>query len=93
MKEGTTTSEKYEGKSVAEQNSIDLAWGLLMDPEYKDLQTAIYANENEFRRFRQLVVNSVIATDIFDKVRLGHGLAVACNDVKVPALTKPFCRI
>eukprot|EP00934_Nitzschia_sp_Nitz4_P007763 Nitzschia sp. Nitz4//scaffold37_size175936//118664//127302//NITZ4_002057-RA/size175936-augustus-gene-0.10-mRNA-1//1//CDS//3329549821//7753//frame0 len=67
VREETSTAVKYGNQSVAEQNSIDLAWNLLMDPTYKDLQTAIYANESEFRRFRQLVVNSVMATDIFDK--------------------------
>ena len=67
VKENTDTSVKYEGKSVAEQNSIDLAWEMLMDPSLGDLRSCIYANDSEFKRFRQLVVNSVMATDIFDK--------------------------
>lgn len=66
VKEKTNNAIKYAGKSVAEQNSVDLAWELLMEPEYGDLQKSIYSNETEFRRFRNLVVNSVIATDIFD---------------------------
>jgi class 3 adenylate cyclase len=57
----------YKGKSVAEQNSVDLAWDLLMDEEYSDLRAAIYKTESEKKRFRQLVVNSVMATDIMDK--------------------------
>jgi len=65
-KEKTPTAVKYDGKSVAEQNSIDLAWNLLLKPEYSDLQDCIYTNESEFQRFRNLVVNSVCATDIFD---------------------------
>ena len=28
----------YDNKSVAEQNSVDVAWELLMDPEYGNLQ-------------------------------------------------------
>ena len=67
QRERTSTAIRYGGKSIAEQNSVDLAWGLLMDSEYEDLQKCIYSNEVEFKRFRQLVVNSVIATDIFDK--------------------------
>jgi class 3 adenylate cyclase len=57
----------YEGRSVAEQNSVDLAWELLMGDSYADLRAAIYGNKCEKGRFRQLVVNSVMATDIMDK--------------------------
>jgi class 3 adenylate cyclase len=67
VKENSHTATKYAEKSVAEQNSVDLAWDLLMEDEYKDLCKAIYCNQNEYQRFRSLVVNSVIATDIFDK--------------------------
>jgi hypothetical protein len=38
-----------------------------MEPRYADLQKAIYQTEDELKRFRQLVVNVVMATDIFDK--------------------------
>jgi hypothetical protein len=38
-----------------------------MDPKFESLRACIYGNEPEFRRFRQLVVNVVLATDIFDK--------------------------
>lgn len=57
----------YNNKSVAEQNSVDLCWNLLMQPGFKDLRRAIYSTENEFLRFRELVVNTVMATDIIDK--------------------------
>jgi len=60
-------ASKYDEKSVAEQNSVTLAWKLLMRPEYKDLRSCIYSNESELKRFRQLVVNTVMATDICDK--------------------------
>ena len=52
---------------MAEQNSVDLAWNLLMEPTYKDLRGCIYNTQDELDRFRQLVVNSVMATDIADK--------------------------
>jgi hypothetical protein len=56
----------YGNKSVAEQNSVALAWALLMEDEFSELRKAIYATEEEFHRFRQLVVNTILATDIMD---------------------------
>ena len=67
VKEETTLAKFYQNKSVAEQNSVDLAWSLLMSAEYTDLRRAIYTTEAGQQRFRQLVVNSVMATDIMDK--------------------------
>lgn len=67
VKEGAHLATVYKNKSVAEQNSIDLAWDLLMGDEYDALRNCIYTNIVEFKRFRQLVVNVVLATDIFDK--------------------------
>ena len=67
VKEGHAIAHAYKNKSVAEQNSIDLAWELLMDNEFGDLRACIYTNAAERDRFRQLVVNSVMATDIMDK--------------------------
>jgi len=57
----------YKNKSVAEQNSIEVGWSLLMDETYQNFRKAIYSNEEEFARFRQLVVQVVLATDIMDK--------------------------
>jgi class 3 adenylate cyclase len=65
--EKTDLATMYSGKSVAEQNSFDVAWSLLMEPCYSDLRAAIYATQQEHERFRQLVVNAVMATDIMDK--------------------------
>jgi hypothetical protein len=66
-KEHPEMAEMYRNKSIAEQNSVDLAWDLLVDPRYKALQECIAEDAEEQKRFRQLVVNSVMATDIFDK--------------------------
>jgi 3'5'-cyclic nucleotide phosphodiesterase len=60
-------AEVYNDKSVAEQNSVDISWDLLMEPRFHNLRRAIYSNETEFKRFRQLVINLVLATDIMDK--------------------------
>ena len=52
---------------VAEQHSVDVAWKLLMGDEYTALRAVIYTTDNELKRFRQLVVNAVMATDVMDK--------------------------
>jgi class 3 adenylate cyclase len=67
VQEGVPIAEKYQNKSVAEQNSVDLAWDLLMDEEeYGELLKCMFATQSELDRFRQVVVNVVMATDIFD---------------------------
>lgn len=66
VKEKARLAMYYKGKSVAEQNSVDVAWALLMRPEYANLRGAIYSDEVEMNRFRYLMVSAVMATDIFD---------------------------
>ena len=56
----------YGGKSLAEQNSVDVAWNLLMTEKYRQLVRTLCLDESELCRLRQLVVNSVMATDIMD---------------------------
>ncbi len=67
VKEGTDMARMYKGKSVAEQNSINLAWDLLMQEKFTALRHTICKTQDEAVRFRQLVVNAVCATDIIDK--------------------------
>ncbi|KAG7338693.1 adenylate/guanylate cyclase [Nitzschia inconspicua] len=55
------------GKSCMEQHSFHLAWALLMEPTYCELRRCIYNNQVGYTRFRQVCVNCLIATDIFDK--------------------------
>ena len=60
---------KYRNQSLAEQRSVDVAFELFLAPIYKNLRDCIFGdddNAQEFNLFRQLVVNCVIATDIFD---------------------------
>eukprot|EP00980_Cylindrotheca_fusiformis_P023101 scaffold10116_cov127-Cylindrotheca_fusiformis.AAC.3 len=66
VKENTRNALIYK-KSVAEQNSVELAWDMLMADEYSALRACIYQTEADLQRFRQLVVNTVMATDIVDK--------------------------
>ena len=67
VNEGAEIAKQYQNKSVAEQNSVDLCWNLLMDSDYTELRRTIYETDEELKRFRQLLVNSVMATDIVDK--------------------------
>ena len=67
MKEEPSLDACYKGKSVAEQNSLDLSWDLLMAPEFGDLRVCMFGNVPDMMRFRQVLVNVVLATDIFDK--------------------------
>merc|ERR1712194_741841 len=66
VKENTRLAQIYR-KSIAEQNSVELVWDLLMSSDYEDLRSCIYSSKDELQRFRQLVVNTVMATDIVDK--------------------------
>jgi class 3 adenylate cyclase len=67
IQEGADMAVHYKNKSMAEQNSVELAWELLMEPQYRELRKVIYTSQSELNRFRQLIVNSVMATDIVDK--------------------------
>lgn len=58
--------ERYHHKSVAEQNSLDVAWDVLMDSHFREMREYIFETQEEMSRFRQVVVNTVLATDIFD---------------------------
>eukprot|EP00934_Nitzschia_sp_Nitz4_P000129 Nitzschia sp. Nitz4//scaffold16_size188269//96486//104413//NITZ4_001795-RA/size188269-snap-gene-0.143-mRNA-1//-1//CDS//3329538529//129//frame0 len=67
VKEETEDAKKYGNRSVAEQRSVDVAWELLMENRFTDLRKLICPTDREMRRFRELVVCSVMATDIMDK--------------------------
>jgi hypothetical protein len=67
IKEKPNIAALYRNKSVAEQNSVDLSWNLLMESDFEALQDTIFADNTEFKRFRKVVVNVVMSTDIFDK--------------------------
>jgi hypothetical protein len=66
VQEHADVAERYENRSPAEQNSVEVAWELLMESRYKELRQCIFPNATEMHRFRQLIVNCVIATDIAD---------------------------
>mmetsp|Transcript_1046 Transcript_1046/g.2212 ORF Transcript_1046/g.2212 Transcript_1046/m.2212 type:complete len:1145 (-) Transcript_1046:169-3603(-) len=67
--EGASVAAAYQKRSVAEQNSFDIGWKLLMDNDhlFLDLRRAIYSTAEELQHFRQLAVNLVLATDLLDE--------------------------
>jgi len=67
VKEKTDVAVLYKGQSVAEQNSVTLAWSILMEPQFKQFREAIFSTEEEKKRFRELIVSIIMATDIIDK--------------------------
>jgi 3'5'-cyclic nucleotide phosphodiesterase/Adenylate and Guanylate cyclase catalytic domain len=67
VKENDPIAQRYNYQSIAEQNSVDIAWRLLMDTEYSNFRKALCPTTEDMKHFRQLVVNSVMATDIVDK--------------------------
>lgn len=66
--ENKSLADTYKNRSVAEQNSLDIGWTLLMEERFAKLRAVLYTTDIELRRFRELVVNSVMATDIADAV-------------------------
>jgi class 3 adenylate cyclase len=91
VKEKSPIASLYKNKSVAEQNSVDIAWWLLMTPNFSDLRACIYSDAIELRRFRQLLVNSVVATDILDrdlKVHRDKGWARAFSRESIESVSE-----
>lgn len=67
VNEQASVARAYNNRSPAEQNSLDICWTLLLQDSFCNLRKAIYSNVEEFTRFRKLMVNTVLATDIVDK--------------------------
>ena len=68
INENAKIAATYKNKSIAEQNSVNISWNLLVEGnKYEALRATVYGNEAERQRFRSLVVNSVMATDIMDR--------------------------
>jgi len=53
---------RYREKSLAEQNSFEIAWDLLMSDHFVQLRQYIFGSPDELLRFRQIVVNIILAT-------------------------------
>ncbi|CAB9499168.1 Receptor-type guanylate cyclase gcy [Seminavis robusta] len=66
IKEDERIASRYKNRSVAEQKSLDISWLILMESDFDELRSTVCHNSRELRRFRELVVNSVMATDLGD---------------------------
>jgi 3'5'-cyclic nucleotide phosphodiesterase len=56
-KEDPTLADIYKCKSVAEQNSLDIAWRILMDDQYSKLRGCLFNKQSDMDHFRQVMVN------------------------------------
>jgi len=62
MKEEPAMAATFRNQSIAEQNSLDIAWELFMTDRFQELRDYIFVDPEELKRFRQVVVNVVLAT-------------------------------
>jgi CheY-like chemotaxis protein len=65
FQENHPLTERYNS-SPAEQNSVDFSWQLLQQERFSYLRSSIYTTQEEFQRFRQILINVVMSTDIMD---------------------------
>ena len=63
----------YNDQSVAEQRSLFLGFSILLEDQFTALRSAMFLNQDEYRRFRKAVINLVLTTDIAspDRTQLG----------------------
>lgn len=61
VQEESTLAAKYNNQSVAEQNSVDVSWNILMQPRFKELRSAIYCNEEEMIHFRHVRLMLIVS--------------------------------
>jgi 3'5'-cyclic nucleotide phosphodiesterase/Adenylate and Guanylate cyclase catalytic domain len=57
---------QYRNRCVTEQNSFTVAWKIFMHQDFRDLRKCLFRTENNMQYFRQLVINLVLETDLFD---------------------------
>lgn len=67
VKDNSTIAHKYGKRSPIELHSLQSAWSVFQRPSYQELRRHIYSSEQDMKRFRQLVVILVMATDITDR--------------------------
>ena len=67
IEEGSQLAAQYNNKSIAENNSVDVAWTIFMEDKYRDLRNCIGETPAEIEQFHQLLKDSVLATDVMDK--------------------------
>lgn len=60
-------AKRYQHRSIAEQRSLSMCLDLLSEDRFANLHATLFATSDDQERFRSLVINSVMATDIVDK--------------------------
>ena len=94
ISEDKEMGDKYRNKSVAEQHSLDSCWDLLMtEGKFEALRSCLFTTEAEMKRFRQVLVNVVLATDIFDKVSMLQSIIdsfVVCHERRIAIFISVF---
>ena len=64
IKEDPVLGSRFHERSVAEQNSLMQCFDLLTQDSYSTLRSVLFAsNTNDQERFKQIVVNAVMATE------------------------------
>ena len=54
----------YNDQSVAEQRSLAVAFSTLLSPDFDRLRDVMFATREDYQRFRGVVIDLVLATDI-----------------------------
>jgi 3'5'-cyclic nucleotide phosphodiesterase len=79
-----------DAQAVAQQ-SVSVAWSLLIEPQFAELQTCLFATSSEREKFRQTVVDAVLATDLSDKNLDAESWELSVADP--PRLTKTIVHL
>jgi len=67
VKEKNEKVSLFHGRCINEQHAFNVGMELLMSEKYRYIRTMIAATKQEWARFRQVVVNCVLATDTMDQ--------------------------
>lgn len=81
-KEDEILAARYKSKSVAEQNSVDLAWSLFLEDQFQLLRETICASSDEWKRFRQIIGKSWCLSDV-NSQSLPKTLSYICETLQV----------
>jgi hypothetical protein len=74
-KQNSDLASKYNNKSITQQMSLEKAWKKLMESDFENLRRSLYADLEEKKRFRSVLVNAVMATDQSDEQAQARRLA------------------
>ena len=66
IREGSPMAQKFESRSLSQQNAIHRAWDLLAQDNFRELRDTICPTKRDLKRFREIFVTAVMATDLAD---------------------------